>query len=139
VKRESGSLTGSSGGGIVTSPSSPNDPVSGGSMHLAAKTANGKTAKFGYYANSKPAGWNYRDNLTGQTLSIDVLLDSGWSQGYLELLIGTSYHEASGGRPKGLYSLSYQFVPSGSAHKTARGNNGIIKIPVTRSSASRRR
>jgi hypothetical protein len=130
VKRESGSLTGSSGGGIVTSPSSPNDPVSGGSMHLAAATTNGKAAKFGYYANSEPTGWNYRDNLTGQTLSIDVLLDSGWSQGYLELLIGTSYHEASGGRPKGLYSLSYQFVPSGSAHKTARGNNGIIEIPV---------
>lgn len=127
---ESGRLTGSSGGGIVTSPSSPHDPVSGGSMHLAAQTANGKTAKFGYYANSKPSGWNYRDNLTGQTLSIDVLLDQGWTKGYLELLIGTSYHEASGGRPKGLYSLSYQFVRSGKGNRTAHGNKGIIRIPV---------
>jgi hypothetical protein len=132
ARRESGPLSSTSGGGIVTSPSSPNDPVVGGSMRLAAKSSTtGTAATYGYYANCKPAGWNYRDNLTGQSLSIDVLLTSSWSGGYLELLIDTSYHEASGGRPAGPYSLSYQFTPSGTAHKTASGNKGTITIPVT--------
>jgi hypothetical protein len=130
-KRESGPLSATSGGGIVTSPSSPNDPVAGGSLQLSAKsTSSGRAAAYGYYGNSKPAGWNYRDNLTGQTLSIDVLLDSGWHNGYFELLIVTSYHEASGGRPAGGYSLSYRFVPAGANGRQAQGNEGIITIPV---------
>jgi hypothetical protein len=128
---ENGQLAGGSGGGIATNPCSPNDPVAGGSMQLTAKAATG-TAKYGYFANSKPARWNYRDNLTGQTLSIDVLLTSGWTEGYLELLIGTSYHEAAGGRPAGKYSLSYRFVPPGGrAGRAAQGNAGVITIPVT--------
>jgi hypothetical protein len=128
-KVESGPLA-SGFGGIVTNPSSPNDPVAGGSMHLTAGSSTTATATFGYYANCRPAGLNYRDNLTGQSLTIDVLLDSGWSNGYLELLIDTSYHLASGGRPAGNYSLSYQIVPSGTAGSTAQGNRGIITIPV---------
>lgn len=133
TQRKSGPLSGASGGGIVSSPSSPNDPVAGGSLQLAAMSTSsgGGAATFGFYANSKPAGWNYRDNLTGQTLSIDVLLNPGWSKGYFELLIGTSYHEASGGRPAGQYSLSYRFVPAGPAGRAAQGNEGVITIPVT--------
>ena len=129
-KTVSGPLSASSTGGIVTSPYSPNDPVAGGSMHLVAQSTTGGLAKFGFYANCHPAGWNYRDNLTGQSLSIDVLLTSGWRNGYLELLIATSYHEASGGRPAGYYFLSYQFVPSGTAALVAQGNTGVITIPV---------
>jgi hypothetical protein len=127
---ESGPLSSQSGGGIVTNPSSPNDPVSGGSMFLNARSTSGSTAKFGYYANSKPAGWNYRDNLTGQSLNIDVLLTPGWNDGYLELLITTSYHEASAGRPAGDYSLSYRFVPNGSSSRQSNGLLGVITIPV---------
>ncbi len=131
TKAESGPVARGSGGGIVTNPSSPNDPVAGGSMHLAAKSSSSATAKFGYYANSHPAGWNYRDNLTGQSLSIDVLLTSGWSRGYLELLIATSYHQASAGRPAGGYTLSYRFVPpGGQPGRAANGLAGVITIPV---------
>lgn len=133
VKRESGPLSGTSGGGIVSSPNAPNDPDPHGSLRLTAKSTGqrGQAAKYGYYANSRPAGWNYRDNLTGQSLSIDVLPEPGWSNGYLELLIDTSYHEASGGRPAGAYSLSYRFVPARTAGRTAHGNEGIITIPVS--------
>jgi hypothetical protein len=98
-KVESGPLASGASGRIVSTPCSPNDPVPGGSMKLTAQSSSTATAKLGFYADSRPARWNYRDNLTGQSLSIDVLLKSGWSDGYLELLIGTSYHEASGGRP----------------------------------------
>ena len=127
---ESGPLTVGSGGGIVSVPCSPNDPVFGGSMHLTAKSTSQQTAKFGYLADSQHAQFDYQDNLTGQTLEIDVLLESGWQNGYLELLITTSYHEAAGLRPAGNYSLSYRFVPDGAASRTALGNMGVITIPV---------
>jgi hypothetical protein len=131
TKVESGPLTSRSGGGIVENPCSPNDPVAGGSLHLTADSATTTTAKSGYYANCQPAGWNYRDNLTGQSLTIDVLLTSGWTRGYLELLIHSSYHEAVGGRPGGVYALSYRFVPPGTpASRVAQGNLGVVTIPV---------
>ncbi len=133
---ESGPLASGSGGGIVTNPCSPSDPVTGGSMHLTAKSTTTATAKFGYYANCHPAGWNYRGSLTGQSLTIDVLLTSGWSRGYLELLIATSYHQTSHGRPAGLYSLSYRFVPAGvKAGRVANGLQGVITIPVSPTSS----
>jgi hypothetical protein len=129
---QSGPLASGSGGGIVTSPSSPSDPVTGGSMHLTAKSTTTATAKFGYFANCKPAGWNYRGCLTGQSLTIDVLLTSGWSRGYLELLIATSYHQASQGRTAGLYSLSYRLVPPAmKGSRVANGRLGVITIPVS--------
>jgi hypothetical protein len=131
TQRSSGPLGGGSGGGIVSSPITPNDPDPHGSLHLTAQSLSSQTAKFGFYANSQPAGLNYRDNLNGQSLSIDILLNGGWSNGYLELLIASSYHEASAGRPAGDYSLSYQFVPSGEAGRTAQGLQGVITIPVT--------
>jgi hypothetical protein len=137
MQAEAGPLVASqSGGGIVASPSSPSDPVPGGSLHVTAKSRNTFPARFGYYANCQPASWNYRDNLTGQSLLIDVLLTSGWQAGYLELLIVTSYHEAAGGRPAGDYALSYQFVPGGQARRAADGVRGTITIPVTPNSAS---
>jgi hypothetical protein len=131
IKRESGPLASTSGGGIVTTPYSPDDPVAGGSLHLTAKSTSTSTAKFGYYADCQPAGWNYRDNLTGQSLIIDVRLTSGWSRGYLELLIATSFHEASAGRPPGNYTLSYRFQPSGQATRVANGLAGVVTIPVS--------
>ena len=133
---EGGPLTRNSGGGIVEYPNSPNDPVRGGSMHLTAQSASTTTATFGYYADSHPSDWNYRDNLTGQSLTIDVLLTSGWTRGYLELLIYTSYHEASGGRPAGDYALSYRFVPPGTEpSRFAYGNLAVMTIPVSPTSS----
>jgi hypothetical protein len=134
---ESGPLASSSGGGIVTTPSSPNDPVVGGSMHLTAKSTTTATAKYGYYAESHPAGWNYHGNLTGQSLSIDVRLTRGWTRGYLELLIATSYHEASAGRRAGDYTLSYRLVPGGTTpSRVAQGTQGVMTIPVTPATGS---
>jgi len=133
----SGPLGSRSTGGIVQSPSSPSDPVAGGSMQLIAKSTTGAPATFGFYAQTHQASWNYRDNLNGQSLTIDVLLTGGWQSGYLELLIVSSYHEAIGGRPAGGYQLSYQFVPpGGTARRTANGLTGIVTIPVTPNSGT---
>lgn len=132
TKVESGPLASTSSGGIVTSPSSPNDPVAGGSLHVKAKSTSTSTAKFGYFADCHGAGWNYHMNLTGQSLSIDVRLSSGWSRGYLELLLATSHHEAVGGRPAGNYTVSYRFLPPGqSGGRYASGDQGVVKIPMT--------
>ena len=128
---KSGPNTSTSTGGIVSTPCSPNDPVSGGALHLVAQSSSTSPAKYGYFADCHPAGWNYRDNLTGQSVLVDVLLASGWSRGYLELLVTTSNHPASGGRPAGNYTLSYRFTPGGQGSRAANGNNGIITIPVT--------
>jgi hypothetical protein len=130
-KRESGPNSNASTGGIVSTPCSPNDPVSGGALHVAAQSRSTKPAKFGYYASCGPSDWNYRDNLAGQSLLIDMLLGTGWSRGYLELLLITSYHPATNGRPAGNYSLSYRFTPAGTPALSASGNNGIITVPVT--------
>ncbi|HEY2307975.1 MAG TPA: hypothetical protein VGI05_19055 [Streptosporangiaceae bacterium] len=137
-ERKSGPVSGASAGKIVTTPCSPNDPVAGGALSLTVGTSGGNTATLGFYANSQPAAWNYRDNLTGQSLSFDVMLKPGWANGYLELLIDTSYHEASAGRPAGLYSLSYRIVPAHGQHGTraAQGNQGIITCPVTADGAT---
>jgi hypothetical protein len=130
TKAQSGPVA-SGSGAIVGTPASPSDPVASGSMHLAVKSSTTATAKYGFYADSHPGGWNYRDNLTGQSLTFDVLLTSGWQRGYLELLIVTSYHQATGGRPAGDYTLSYRLVHPGSpASRAANGNLGVIKIPV---------
>ena len=131
ILMESGPNTTASTGGIVTNPCSPNDPVAGGALQLRAQSSSTSPARYGYYAESHPAGWNYRDNLTGQSLLIDVLLASGWSRGYLELLIGTSEHPASGGRAAGNYSLSYRFTPGGTASSAANGSSGVITVPIT--------
>jgi hypothetical protein len=130
-KHESGPNTGASTGGIVSTPCSPNDPVSGGALHVTAQSRSPSPAKFGYYASCEPSDWNYRDNLAGQSLLTDVLLSTGWSRGYLELLLTTSYHPATNGRPAGNYSLSYRFTPAGTPALSASGNNGIITVPVT--------
>ena len=137
TKVEFGPLASQSGGGIVQSPSSPSDPVAQGSMQLIAQSTTGSAATFGFYGNCQPASWNYRDNLTGQSLTIDVLLTGGWKAGYLELRIVSSYHEAVGGRPAGGYELSYQFVPpGGTPRRVANGIRGTITVPVKPNSAS---
>ena len=136
TKVTSGPLGSQSTGGIVQSPSSPSDPVAGGSMQLMAKSTTGAPATFGFYAQTHQASWNYRDNLNGQSLTIDVLPAGGWQAGYLELLIVSSYHEAIGGRPAGGYQLSYRFVRGGTARRTANGLSGVIIVPVTPNSGS---
>jgi hypothetical protein len=136
TKRQSGPIANGSGG-IVSTPASPSDPVAGGSLHVTAKSQTTATAKYGFYADSHPGGWSYRDNLTGQTLTIDVRPTSGWTRGYLELLIASSYHQARGGRPAGDYTLSYRFVPaSAQARRVANGNQGMMTIPVKPNSAT---
>ena len=134
-RQESGPLrAGTSGGGIVQYPCSPNDPVVGGSLSLAAQSASSSAASFGFYV-AKAGGYSFHDNLTGQNLLIDVLLNRNWARGYLEMLIATSTHDASNGRSAGIPQISYRFVPGyGGRTYFAQGNLGIVTVPVNNAS-----
>lgn len=119
-------------GGIVATPSSPGDPQPGGSMQLAAASADTSPATYGFEVNASAGALNYRDSLWGQSISIDVLLDRGWKRGYLEVRIESSYHPPQNGRPGGYYTLSYQLAPpTTAASMTTSGLDGIRVIPVT--------
>jgi hypothetical protein len=130
-RKTSGSVTSAATGGVVASPASPNDPVPGGALQVTSQSASGSAARLGYFANAKGVGWNYHDNLTGQTLDLDVLLTSGWSKGFLEVRIDSSRHQPSAGRPAGNYVLFYRFVPGGKASRVAQGLQGIITVPMS--------
>ena len=130
--QKAGPLASTSTGGIVTTPSSPNDTVSGGAMKVSAKSTSTAAATYGYFGNCHTGGDNYKDNLTGQTLTFDVMIPSGWSRGYLEIQLATSLHTASGGRPAGIYQLSYRFVPPGTPKsRSANGITGVVVTPLT--------
>lgn len=133
LQRTAGPLVASSSsGGIAANPASPNDPIAGGSLAVKALSKSSSPASFGFYAEShKPAGWNYHGNLYGQTWTIDVLPSSVGTRGYLELLITSSYHQAKGGRPAGMYTLSYRFGgPGVPGSRVTNGIQGIITLPI---------
>ena len=131
VKQTHGPVGALSTGGIVANPCSPLDPVVGGAMAVTAKSRTTVAASYGFFANCHPAGDNYKDNLTGQSLSLEVMPTTGWSRGYLELLATSSFHPATAGRPAGVYALSYRFVPPGvPAGRVATGVLGVVTIPV---------
>jgi len=130
-ERVAGPLTASSAGGIVTDPASPNDSIPGGSLSLSAQSSTTDLASLGFFARSNPANLNYQGNLYGQTWTIDVLPTSIGPDGYLELLISSSYHPASGGRPADFYSLSYRFGGGGApGRRQANGSLGIVYVDV---------
>jgi len=122
----------SSGGGIVQSPASPKDPIVGGSLKVACRSSSGQPATFGYFADSHPAGWNYQGDAFGQQWSVEVLPMTVGPDGYLELVISTSYHPATNARPAGTYKLSYRFGGPGTpGTRHASGLLGIIDLGVT--------
>ena len=130
--QRSGELSAASTGGIVTNPSSPLDPVAGGSLEVSAHSDNASAATLGFSADANQADWNYHCSLLGQTLSIEVMPTSIGSSAYLELLVTSSYHPASGGRLAGNYVLSYRFGGSGApGTRSVSGLNGVVNVAVT--------
>lgn len=115
----------------IDAASSPGDPVAGGSLRVAARSTTGAAATLGYFAQTQQSGWNERSNLYGQVLTIDVLADSVGADGYLELLIGSSYRPAREGRAGGNYRLSYRFGGRGTpGSREVSGLLGIITVEV---------
>lgn len=119
--------------GVVASPVSPLDPDNSGSLRIAARSSGSASAYRQFYADSYAAGYDYRSNLTGQSLSIEVFPQSIGQDSYLELRIDSSRHPAKSGRPAGIYSISYRFGGAGApSSRVAKGITGIVTVPVTR-------
>ena len=126
---------------FVTNPVTPNDP-GGGSLQVSAQATSGQRkaglpGSFGVEANTQAAGWNIRMNIWEQVLTVDVLALPGWTEadGYQEMLIASSYHQAYGGFPGGDYDISYRFVPGtgapGYGYQVIAGVvTGIVTVPL---------
>lgn len=126
-------LTTASVGGIVDSPASPLDTVPAGSLRVRAQSSSASRASLRFYAESKPARWNYRGNLAGQALYLEVLPQEVSRYGFLELMVTTSRHEPHAGRPAGDYSISYRLGGAGvPGSRVAKGLLGVVTLAVTR-------
>jgi hypothetical protein len=129
-KKTSGAFSSSSAG--IVSAGSPNDTIKTGSLSLAASSKGTSTATIGYLANTSNANYNQRANVYGQQLTIEVLPTSVGLNGYLELLLTSSYHPARGDRQAGQYSVSYRFGGAGTpGTRTAQGIAGVVNVAVT--------
>jgi hypothetical protein len=130
--QRAGSLTKTSSGGIVSNPSSPLDPVVGGSLAVSAQSSNHAAASLGFYAQSQSSDWNYHCSLIGQTLSIEVLPTSIGPSAYLEILITSSFHPAGSGRPAGQYTIAYRLGgPGVPGTRSVSGIQGVVNLAAT--------
>ncbi|MFL6238615.1 MAG: hypothetical protein ACJ735_03845 [Actinomycetes bacterium] len=117
------------GGGLVTSPVSPNDPSTvTGALHVYAQSQSVSQASYLYFAYADSSRHNQRTNLNGTTITLDVLVGAAAAQGYPELRIQLSNHPASGGRTAGQYVLSYRFGVDGVPY--TQGLLGVIPVSV---------
>ncbi|MFL6239343.1 MAG: CehA/McbA family metallohydrolase [Actinomycetes bacterium] len=114
---------------IVTSPVSPADPSSTpGALHLRARSSSG-IGSYSAIARDGNAHKNLRAVVAGQTWRLEVFPTQISSGGWLELLLQLSYLPATGGRPAGIYQISYRF---GTKRRTVttQGLLGIVTVPV---------
>jgi hypothetical protein len=110
--QQDGPVTASSAAVFVASPVSPHDtdPSAGSLSVRVQSTRSGVPASVGMYCDSRPSVLNYRDNLTSQRISVDVMLQPGSGNGYLEILLVSSNYPAAGDNSAGVYTLSYQIT-----------------------------
>ncbi len=125
-----GSLTTGSTGGIVPTPASPKDTVPLGSLAVTAQGTDGEPALLGFGPANVEAQQTWRTNLAGQTVLLEVLPTSIGPDAWLELLVDTSFHPASGGRPAGGYAVSYRFGGDAPPRRVV-GRRVEVTVPVT--------
>lgn len=121
----SGALA-SSSGEIVTDPCSALDPNPPGALRVAARSASAAPAAYHLEAQTGLARYNERSSLAGQLLEIEVCPEQVGPEAYLEILILSSWHPATGGRPAGQYSVSYRI--GGAAPPGTRRAQGLRAV-----------
>lgn len=124
-----GSLTSASTGGVVRNPASPRDPIPAGSLQVSAQGTGMEQATLGFFPVADGGHHNWRTNLTGQKLYLEVLPTSVSADAYLELLITSSHHPATGRRTAGKYTLSYRFDGSSRPIRETSGREAIVTVP----------
>ncbi|MDQ1439975.1 MAG: hypothetical protein QOG97_203, partial [Acidimicrobiaceae bacterium] len=117
------------GGGIVTAPVSPLDPHPPGAMHVMVQAGPNRQSSFSYGVDANKARLNYKANLAGHSLSIEIFPSTVGPDAWLELRILCSQRPAMNGRPAGGYSLVYRFGTAQAGH-AAHGLEGVVSIPA---------
>jgi hypothetical protein len=120
----------SKAGGIVSAPTSPNDPSPiKGALQTSCVSAGAAEASFRWFANENQSRLNARGNVGGLTVSIEVLPQQVGVDSWLEMLVQLSQRPPAPGRPPTPYLLSYRFGPVQSGLEV-RGNLGIVWVPL---------
>jgi len=129
-----GSADGSSGGQVVSTPTTPNDrSANPASLRLRATSTGSSPATVGHRVSSEGTSRaNYRSRITGRTVSVDVLPSSTGPDAWAQVLFRLSHHPASGDRPDGVCSIVYRLRPDVTSRTVSRdGTTGIVDVPVT--------
>jgi hypothetical protein len=116
--------------GLVSSPTSPNDPSPTRSALRVSVTAGSGASAAGLYANGGPSKHNYAGSIVGASMAIDAFPITASPGGYLEVLMQLSVHSATGGRRTGNYCLSYRIGPGLSAGRSMEGLIGAVTVPA---------
>jgi hypothetical protein len=126
LSRGDGSVVARSGG-IVTTPSSPLDPVAGALRVQVTSTASGTGWQL-FDADDTPARMNLRANVVGQRLQLEVRMNQLSADAWLELRLRLSYYPPLGGRPAGQRLLIYRFGALSGDERS--GLRGIVWKPI---------
>jgi hypothetical protein len=128
-----GSLTTTSGGLLVTTPSmvSPNDPGKG-ALRLRATSKGPAQGSVRYQLKTDPSRTNIRTRIAGRTVSLDVLPTGIGPDAWGELKFTLSRQIAGPGRPAGIVSLLYRLRSDITTKAfTQQGLVGVVDLPVT--------
>jgi hypothetical protein len=129
-----GSLGPDSGGRLVTTPVSPNDPAElKGSLFLRAVSTGAERAVVRYRIQGERASReNYRSRIAGCTVAVDVLPTVGSEDGWGEVEFALSHHPGSLVRTEGVVSIRYRLRPDITAYavKSNNGATGVVDVPV---------
>jgi hypothetical protein len=129
VPAASGSLA-SRDGGIVTSPTSPNDTSpTPGALRSVCVSAGPAEASYRWFADSSSSRQNERSNVAGLNVRLDVFAEQTGPDAWLEMLVQLSRRPPATGRNPMPYQLSYRFSDRPPAFD-ARGLLGVVWVPV---------
>jgi hypothetical protein len=127
-----GSLTSTSVGQLVTSPVSPNDTAAGaGSLRLRATSTGTTAGTLRYTIDSSPSRLNMIARITGRVVSIDVLPNAVGPNAWGEIRVALSRQPAGVNRPAGIVALLYRLRSDITTRTvTAQGTTAVVDVPV---------
>ena len=129
-----GSLATGSGGTLVTSPVTPNDPaIRKGSLRLRATSTGTATATVRHRISAEGSSRaNFRGRIAGRTIDVDVLPSRSGTNAWGEVLLRLSFHPGSGTRRAGVLTLTYRVRTDVTTRaRSASGLSGFVDVPVT--------
>ncbi len=115
---------------FVTSPVSPNDPLSSKAYRLSAVGSSATAFAFQRrWADTPSSRLNLRGTLAGLSASIEVLPETIGADAFLEIRFLVGSRPATAGRASGMYSISYRIGgPDAPGTRRIEGLNGIVTM-----------